>query len=181
MSDRNQDGGPHLGPPGRLLCAMSDRYDAIYCVPAAARARVCLPRCGCVEGGGVVTRSPGGKNLVTAGHQRRVRERESSSSVRSFRSSTALGSFYLDQFLLFLLQSVPISPAAVSYSLPVALSSSRCEIPVDTGVRIGKYGKKERRLSCVKAEASRGRSSLGPRAGNSGDPAVSPRSKSVQS
>lgn len=61
MSDRNQDGGPHLGPPGRLLCAMSDRYDAIYCVPAAARARVCLPRC--VGGGG------GGGHKVARGQE----------------------------------------------------------------------------------------------------------------
>lgn len=98
-------------------------------------ARSCVFAAMWLRGGGVVTRSPGGKNLVTAGHQRRVRERESSSSVRSFRSSTALGSFYLDQFLLFLLQSVPISPAAVSYSLPVALSVPLVvKTSVDTGV-----------------------------------------------
>lgn len=65
MSDRNQDGGARLrlGPPGRLLCAMSDRYDAIYCVPAsAARARVCLPRCGWWGGGG-------GGHKVTRGQE----------------------------------------------------------------------------------------------------------------
>lgn len=96
MSDRNQDGGARLrlGPPGRLLCAMSDRYDAIYCVPAAAaRARVCLPRCGCV-GGGWSQGHPGARTwspLVTIGE----RERERSSSVRSFRSSTALSGHFI--------------------------------------------------------------------------------------